>query len=221
MGDAVGWKLDVKLVSGRCHPDASVVAVGVLTGGELPPGPTPVVVRLRNSVVVEEGAFQLRKEVGWARPGLHGLELPRIDRAAVQQGALIEPIGHRVIGVRPPREVFGGARRVAMSPDYGGVLFRTPLGMADVDALSHRIDGSLQQDLWRWYLEWDESTTTDRWSWAELQDEAGRLIDALNAVLADECTVVLEPVVHGRGRRLVLRYTPPWSTPCHESAPTR
>ena len=182
----------MKLVSGRWHPDSSVVAVGVFTGESLPSDPAAVVIHGRDSVVVEDGAHQVRADRGSVRPGLQGIELPSIHRAAVHPDARIEPLGGRVVETRPPRRAFIGASRLAVSPDYGGVMFRTSLGMADVDVLSHRIEPSLQSDLWQWYLEWDESTTTKRWSWDEFQDEGTRLVDALNTSLAGECSFTLE-----------------------------
>jgi hypothetical protein len=99
-------------------------------------------------------------------------------------------MGDRPIAETQPRRTFGG--EVGLAPDYGGVIFRTRSGMAGVDALEHRISPELQDALWTWYLEWDEATSTDRWSSGQFDAEGQRLVDELNDALAGECRFYLD-----------------------------
>ena len=184
------WEMTVQLVATRSSPDDPIIAVGTLDRGALPKEPTTVIVFGRESVTVVHGAHEADDARMSVREGLHALALPGIHRAAVARGSRIEPSGDRSVQERPPRAAFGRlstGQRVGLAPDYGGVIFATPFGMADVDALAHRIAPSLQDALWAWYLEWDESTSTGALSQDEFVAEGERLVRELNAALGGEC----------------------------------
>jgi hypothetical protein len=184
------WEFTVRLVGGRSHPGDPIVAVGTLSGGALPKEPTTVTIYGRDSVVVVEGAHEIDHVRHSVAEGLHGLVLPGVPRAAIATGSRIVPSNDQPVAQTPPRRAFSG--RVGLSPDYGGVIFRTGIGMADVDSLEHRIPTALQDALWSWYLEWNEKTSTNRWSAAEFVAEGERLVDALNDALEGECEFHLD-----------------------------
>lgn len=149
------WELTVRLVGGRLRPDDDLVAVGVLQGPG-PNEPTDVVVQGRDSVVVVERAHEIDHRRHGVGPGLFGLVLPNVVRAAVSPGSRIRPTAGGSVEEVPPRRVFSGRpdQRVGLSPDYGGAMYRTAFGMADVDALEHRIPEALQAAIWAWYDEY-------------------------------------------------------------------
>lgn len=64
--------------------------------------------------------------------------------------------------------------------------------MAPLDALAGRVPPSLHDDLVTWYREWDESTSTDRWSTEEWFAEGERLVATLQGELGPEWDVYLD-----------------------------
>jgi len=190
------WHLVVRL-SGRAD-DGTVAVIGSLVG-EVPPVPFAATVFVGDrSLEVEVVAFEPAPSPlpdGSVAAQVRGMEPDDAPSGSVLTARGVD----RPALPQPPGWEFGrrvaaptARRTVGFHPDHGGVLFRIGGGMAPVDTFASQIKPELQRDLDAWYREWDESTSTDRWSNEELRREGERLVEALQAELGPDSDVYFD-----------------------------
>ena len=171
--------------------------LGVLKG-EAPSSPAAVTVYAGETATEVQHAEIQPIDLEVFGEGTFAMRLSELPSGGAPPGSIVRPLGSRpptppsassrwVFGRR--REALDARHSVELMPDYGGVLFRTARGMAPIDYFSARISPELQSALRDWYEDWDESTSTNRWTAEEWVAEGHRLAAELQAVLGSKWDV--------------------------------